>query len=75
VSHPRVSSFGLVDAKREKDFSKEIEDMLDHYLAHVKDSVLQNNRLLEDELRKTVRKHCIRKYKKYPLIVPTIIAQ
>jgi ribonuclease J len=36
---------------------------------------LENNRLLEDELRKTVRKHCIRKYKKYPLIVPTIIAQ
>ena len=71
----RVSSFGMVDAKREKDFAKEIEDMLDHYLAHVKDGILENNRLLEDELRKTVRKHCIRKYKKYPLIVPTIIAQ
>ena len=75
AAHPRVSSFGLVDVKREKDFAKEIEDMLDHYLEHAKDGVLENNRLLEDELRKTVRKHCIRKYKKYPMIVPTIIAQ
>ena len=75
AGHPRVSSFGLVDVKRERDFAKEIEDMLDHYLEHAKDGVLENNRLLEDELRKTVRKHCIRKYKKYPMIVPTIIAQ
>jgi ribonuclease J len=75
TEHPRVSSFGLVDVKREKDFAKEISDMLDHYLEHVKDGILENTRLLEDELRKTVRKHCIRKYKKYPLIVPTIIAQ
>lgn len=75
TARPRVTSFGLVDVKREKDFAKEIEDMLDHYLEHVKDGTLENNRLLEDELRKTVRKHCIRKYRKYPLIVPTIIAQ
>jgi ribonuclease J len=76
VTEPaRVSSFGMVDIRREKEFAKEIEDMLDHYLAHVKDGILENNRLLEDELRKTVRKHCIRKYRKYPLIVPTIISQ
>ncbi|HFU75678.1 MAG TPA: ribonuclease J [Arcobacter sp.] len=76
VTEPaRVSSFGMVDVRREKEFAKEIEDMLDHYLAHVKDGTLENNRLLEDELRKTVRKHCIRKYRKYPLIVPTIISQ
>ena len=33
------------------------------------------NRILEDELRKVVRKHCTRKYKKYPMIVPTIFVQ
>jgi ribonuclease J len=49
--------------------------MLDHYLEHVKEGILENNRALEDELRKTVRKHCVRKYRKYPMIVPTIIAQ
>ena len=63
------------DVKNEKAFAKEIEDMLEHYLTHVKEGILENNRMLEDELRKTVRKHCLRKYKKYPMIVPTIIAQ
>jgi len=75
VAPARVSSFGLVDVKSEKYFAKEIEDMLDHHLAHVKEGILENNKALEDDLRKTVRKHCIRKYRKYPMIVPTIIAQ
>ncbi len=75
VAPSKVLSFGLVDVKNEKAFSKEIEDMLEHYLTHAKDGILENNRMLEDELRKTVRKHCLRKYKKYPMIVPTIIAQ
>jgi ribonuclease J len=75
VAPARVSSFGLVDVKSEKYFAKEIEDMLDHHLAHVKESILENTKALEDDLRKTVRKHCVRKYRKYPLIVPTIIAQ
>ncbi len=75
VAPTKVMSFGLVDVKNEKIFAKEIEDMLEHYLTHAKDGILENNRMLEDELRKTVRKHCLRKYKKYPMIVPTIIAQ
>ncbi|MBI3873527.1 MAG: ribonuclease J [Arcobacter sp.] len=75
VAAPKVMSFGLVDVKNEKHFAKEVEDMLEHFLTHAKDGILENNRLLEDELRKTVRKHCLRKYKKYPMIVPTIIAQ
>ena len=31
--------------------------------------------MVEEELRKVVRKHCIRKYRKYPMIVPTIFVQ
>jgi ribonuclease J len=75
VAAPKVMSFGLVDVRNEKYFAKEVEDMLEHFLTHAKEGILENNRLLEDELRKTVRKHCLRKYKKYPMIVPTIIAQ
>lgn len=75
VGPARVSSFGLVDVKSERYFAKEIEDMLHHHLDHVKEGILENNKALEDDLRKVVRKHCIRKYRKYPLIVPTIIAQ
>ena len=72
---PKVSSFGLVSDKQDKFFAKEIEDLLATFLANVKPGILKNNRILEDELRKVVRKHCTRKYKKYPMIVPTIFVQ
>ncbi len=75
VGPARVSSFGIVDAKQEKHFSKEIEDILEHFLEHIKPGILQNTRAVEEELRKVVRKHCIRKYRKYPMIVPTIFVQ
>ncbi|MFW2565196.1 ribonuclease J [Aliarcobacter butzleri] len=72
---PKVSSFGLVSDKQDKYFVKEIEDILGIFLENVKPGILKNNRILEDELRKVVRKHCTRKYKKYPMIVPTIFVQ
>jgi ribonuclease J len=75
VGPARVSSFGMVDAKMEKPFAKEIEDLLKHFLDHIKPGILQNTRAVEEELRKVVRKHCIRKYGKYPMIVPTIFVQ
>ncbi len=75
VNRPKVSSFGLISNKGEKFFAKEIEDLLSTYLTNVKPGILKNNKILEDELRKVVRKHCVRKYKKYPMIVPTLFVQ
>jgi ribonuclease J len=75
VDKPHVKSFGLVSDKQDRYFSKEIEDILATFLANVKPGVLKNNRVLEDEIRKVVRKHCLRKYKKYPMIVPTLFVQ
>ena len=75
AQRPKVSSFGLVSDKQDKFFSKEIEDLLTTFLENIKPGILKNNRILEDELRKVVRKHCTRKYKKYPMIVPTIFVQ
>ncbi len=75
VGPSRVSSFGMVDSKVEKTFAKEIEGILEHYLEHIKPGILQNTRAVEEELRKVVRKHCVRKYRKYPMIVPTIFVQ
>ncbi|MCP4971419.1 MAG: ribonuclease J [Arcobacter sp.] len=72
---PRVTSFGLVPDKKDKMFSKEIEDILATFLENVKEGIFKNNKILEDEIRKVVRKHCIRKYKKYPMIVPTLFVQ
>ncbi len=75
AQRPKVTSFGLVSDKQDKFFSKEIEDLLTVFLENIKPGILKNNRILEDELRKVVRKHCTRKYKKYPMIVPTIFVQ
>lgn len=75
AQRPKVTSFGLVPDKQDKFFSKEIEDLLTTFLANVKPGIFKNTRMIEDELRKVVRKHCIRKYKKYPMIVPTVFVQ
>ncbi|RXJ91673.1 ribonuclease J [Arcobacter sp. CECT 8983] len=72
---PKVTSFGLVPNKQDRNFAKEIEDILETFLQNAREGVFKNNRYLEDELRKVVRKHCFRKYKKYPMIVPTLFVQ
>ncbi|NVJ53050.1 MAG: ribonuclease J [Campylobacteraceae bacterium] len=74
-SRPKVTSFGLVPNKQDRNFAKEIEDILETFLQNAREGVFKNNRYLEDELRKVVRKHCFRKYKKYPMIVPTLFVQ
>lgn len=74
-NRPKVTSFGLVPNKQDRYFAKEIEDILETFLENAREGVFKNNRYLEDELRKVVRKHCFRKYKKYPMIVPTLFVQ
>ena len=49
--------------KQDKFFSKEIEDLLTVFLENIKPGILKTIEFLEDELRKVVRKHCVRKYK------------
>jgi ribonuclease J len=72
---PRVRSFGLVPDKQDKNFSTEIEELLVTFLSNCKPGIMKNNKIFEDEVRKVVRKHCVRKYKKYPMIVPTLFVQ
>lgn len=72
LSKPNVTSFGLVADKQDKQFAKEMEDVLEHFLTNIKEGLLENPRALENDLRQAVRKHIYRKMKKYPLIVPHI---
>ncbi|MDY0122602.1 ribonuclease J [Sulfurimonas sp.] len=72
LSKPIVTSFGIVADKQDKFFAKEMEDVLEHFLANIKEGLLENPRALENDLRQAVRKHIYRKMKKYPLIVPHI---
>jgi len=72
VGHPRVSSFGIVPDKDDKKFAKEIEAIIETYMVHQKDAEQLDTRTIENDIRQAVRKHVLRKMKRYPLIVPTI---
>jgi ribonuclease J len=72
ISKPKVVSYGLVADKQDKEFSKEMEEVLVQFLSNAKKDVIENRPLLENEVRQVVRKHIFRSMKKYPTIVPTI---
>ncbi len=72
IAKPKVTTFGIVADKQDKYFAKEMEDVLEHFLLHMKEGLIENSRALENDLRQIVRKHIYRKMKKYPLIVPHV---
>ncbi len=72
INTPIVRTYGIVPDRRDKAFSKEIEDILDQYLINAAEESLGDKRVIENALRQVVRKHIFRKKKKYPTIVPTI---
>ena len=73
TAKPKVTTFGIVADKQDKAFAKEMEDVIEHFLLHLKDGMIENTRALENDLRQVVRKHIYRKMKKYPLIVPHVL--
>ena len=73
IAKPKVTTFGIVPDKQDKAFAKEMEDVLEHFLLHLKEGMIENSRALENDLRQIVRKHIYRKMKKYPLIVPHVL--
>ncbi|MCX6075482.1 MAG: ribonuclease J [Campylobacterales bacterium] len=75
VAKPKVTSFGLVADKQDKNFAKEMEEILENFLMHLKEGMIENPRALENDLRQIVRKHIFRKMKKYPMIVPHVLVQ
>lgn len=75
LAKPKVTSFGLVADRQDKAFAQEMEDVLEHFLLHIKEGLIENPRALENDLRQVVRKHIYRRLKKYPLIVPHVLVQ
>jgi ribonuclease J len=73
TAKPKVTTFGIVADKQDKAFAKEMEDVIEHFLLHIKDGAIENTRALENDLRQIVRKHIYRRMKKYPLIVPHVL--
>ena len=71
----KINSFGLFGNKGEKYFIRDIEDMVEHFVHNANDDMLSKNKILENELQKIIKKYCVRKYRKYPLIVVNLLAQ
>jgi len=72
VGKPIIYTHGLVADKDDKKFAKEIEALLETMLLHMKPDALKDHRIIENEIRSTIRKHVVRTKKRYPLIIPTI---
>ncbi len=72
TNKPVVRTYGIVPDKRDKAFSKEMEDLLDQFLINAKPEQLEDPKIVENNLRQVLRKHIFRTYKKYPTIVPTV---
>ncbi len=72
ISKPVVRTYGIVPDRKDKQFSKEMEDILDQFLINAKPQYFEDQRGIENGIRQVVRKHIFRQKKKYPTIVPTI---
>ncbi len=72
ISKPIVKTYGIVPDRRDKAFSKEMEDILDQFLINAKPQMFEDQKGIENGIRQVVRKHIFRQKKKYPTIVPTI---
>jgi len=69
---PVVTSHGLVPDREDKKFASDIEQLLAQYLATSKIEKSANSKVIEDDIRGAVRKHILKRYKKYPIIIPTV---
>jgi len=72
ASKPIVMSHGLVPDREDKKFAADIEQLLEQYLATSKIEKSANPKVIEDDIRGVVRKHILKRYKKYPIIIPTV---
>ncbi len=72
IGKPVVRTYGIVADRKDKAFTKEMEDLLDQFLINTKPEQLQDQKGIENTLRQVIRKHIFRAFKKYPTIVPTV---
>lgn len=68
----RVMNYGLTNDKQNSNLTKEMEETIIQFLSNVKDEAMEDQKMLENQIRQVTRKHIFRKTKKYPIIVPVI---
>ena len=69
---PMVTSYGLVAAKDSKRFESEIATLVENNMKTTSLEKVANNKVIEENIRNAVKRHIIKKYKRYPFIIPTV---
>ncbi len=72
VDKPIVTSYGLVSNKDAKNFENEIAKLIETHIQSDALKFSKNNKIIEEDIRNLVRKYIIKKYKSYPIIIPTV---
>jgi len=72
VSSPVITSYGLVANKDDRQFAKDVKFIIENYLTNSKIDQTISHKIIENDLRGAVRKYIIKKFKKYPIIIPTV---
>ena len=72
LNKPVVTSHGLVPDREDRKFAADMQRLIEEYLLHSKIEKSANSKVIEDDLRSVIRKHILRQYKKYPIIIPTV---
>lgn len=75
ASKPKVISFGLVSKRKEHQFAKEIEGIVQNFVATLQDSESVNHKSIETPLKQILKKHLFKTLKRYPIIVTNIVLQ
>ncbi|MDQ1339595.1 MAG: ribonuclease [Campylobacterota bacterium] len=75
LGKPVVTSYGLVNVRKERELAEELEEILEKFVTNSKPQDFNNIKILENNLRQVLKKHIFRKLKRYPIIVPNIFVQ
>ncbi|MGM0533425.1 MAG: ribonuclease J [Campylobacterota bacterium] len=70
VQNPIVTTYGLIGKRHHKTFEKDVKNTIEGVLAKLDAGA--SKKVIEDNIRSSIRKQVIKSHKRYPLIVPTI---
>jgi ribonuclease J len=72
VTAPVVTSHGLVANREDRQFERDIKFIIENYLTNSKTAPNISQKVIEDDLRGAIRRYIVKKFKKYPIIVPIV---
>ncbi len=72
VNSPVITSYGLVANREDRQFERDVKFIIENYLANNKVALNLSHKIIEDDIRGAVRRYIIKKFKKYPIIIPTV---